>query len=77
MLLAVTLDGTIFINTDVLPGLGITELKDRKLFVGAELKKPERRILRSHVDEASSELCARILGALAPRRPRTSKAKAG
>ena len=75
-LLAVTLDGTVLINTSALPGLRIDELKDRKLFIGAELKKSERRILRSHVDESSVELQARILGALMARRPRVPKAKA-
>jgi hypothetical protein len=76
-LLAITLDGTVLINTNALPGLGINQLKGRKLFVGAELKRPERLILRSHVDEASVELCARILGALIRRRRRAPKAKRG
>jgi hypothetical protein len=76
-LLAVTLDGTLLINTSALPGLGMAELKDRKLFIGAELKKSERRILRSHVDESSVELQARIIGALTARRSRTSKARTG
>jgi hypothetical protein len=76
-LLAVTLDGTLLVNTSALPGLRMDELKDRKLFIGAELNKSERRILRSHVDEASVELQARILGALTARRPRAPKAKAG
>ena len=72
---AVTTDGAVFINVGELWRLDPATLAGRTLFVGAELTGPERRRVRERLKDASDELCARVAGALSPRRAPSSRSK--
>ena len=65
---AVTTDGTVFINIGELGQIDPEKLAGRTLFVGAALTSPERRGIRERLKDASDELCAKVAGALRPRR---------
>jgi hypothetical protein len=65
---AVTTDGAVFINVSELGQVDPKRLTDRAIFVGAELTGPERRRVRARLKDVSDELCARLVGALRPRR---------
>jgi hypothetical protein len=70
---AVTCEGSVYVNIDALKTLGAAQLKGRKLFIGAELGRGERRLARELLDNAGHELGAKIAGPLVRRR--TPKAK--
>ena len=65
---AVTTDGAVFINIGELGQVDPEKLAGRTLFVGAELTSPERRGVRERLKDAGDELCAKVAGALRPRR---------
>lgn len=72
----VTADGAMLVNIDTLDVVDVSELKNRKLFIGVELPARERTLARRMLDEIGHELGARIAGALAPRRAAKQALKA-
>ncbi len=70
---AVTCGGSVFVNIDELATIDPAGLKDRKLFIGAELGRGERRLAQEVLGNAGHELGARIAGPLTPRRAARAK----
>ncbi|NUQ76747.1 MAG: hypothetical protein HUU21_24695 [Polyangiaceae bacterium] len=65
---AVTTDGSVYINIDALEAIDTAQLKDRKLFIGAELGPGERHLAEELLNNAGHELAAKIAGPLTRRR---------
>ena len=72
---AVTCEGSVYVNIDAFATIDPAGLKDRKLFIGAELGRGERRLAREVLGNAGHELGARIAGPLARRRAPRAKPK--
>jgi hypothetical protein len=70
---AVTCEGSVYVNIDALAALGAASLKGRKLFIGAELGRGERRLARELLDNAGHELGAKIAGPLVSVSARVSR----
>ncbi len=70
---AVTCEGSVYVNIDALSALGPEHIEGRKLFIGAELGRGERRIARALLDNAGHELGAKIAGPLGRRRAARAK----
>jgi hypothetical protein len=70
---AVSCGGSVFVNIDALATIDAAKLKGRKLFIGAELGRGERRLAREMLDNAGHELGAKIAGPLARRRAPRAK----
>lgn len=65
---AVTCEGNVYVNIEALETIDDASLHGRKLFIGAELGRDERRLARELLDNAGHELGAKIAGPLARRR---------
>ena len=70
---AVTCEGSVYVNIDALSALDPAQFEARKLFIGAELGRGERRLARELLDNAGHELGAKIAGPLRRRRAARTK----